>query len=141
MMTSQSKVSVKNMDETSQENKNEMSSQFSETNESREESTSNQSNISSERNTISESNPKQFEDNSSDFPEDATKGDERPRKKKTSKKILKLCWLKNQEENPNQPTNAQGVNPEEQSIEDGNLLLYGQCMCFYNAQIFMILTC
>lgn len=71
LMTSSSVVPLQNVD-TSQENKSEVKTVVSESNEI---NTSNDDNSSSEGNTSNEGNTKQFEDNPGDLPEDATKGD------------------------------------------------------------------
>ncbi|KAL1820279.1 hypothetical protein ACET3Z_015148 [Daucus carota] len=69
MMTSSYMVPVKNLVETSEENKIEVATKYSETSERNKDDTSSESNGSYENQS------KQFEDNPGDLPEDATKGD------------------------------------------------------------------
>ncbi|KAF7130639.1 hypothetical protein RHSIM_Rhsim10G0132300 [Rhododendron simsii] len=122
MMTSSSVIPVQNVDISSQNSKNEVKEQVSE---------SNESNPSSENN---ESIPKQFEDNPGDLPEDATKGDSNEKAQEenstsqnsnTPENTSDNAAERNQEENPeNKPKSEDASKTEiengEEKTEDGD---------------------
>lgn len=129
MMTSSS-VPVQTVDMSSQDTKNEVRTQVSESNESNESNEQNESNENNEANTQNPSKSKQYEDNPGDLPDDATKGDANgtvaqeennsssQEKANVPEKTTENSTEGNQEEKPGKPSTEEENNNKDSSKVD-----------------------